>query len=252
MNIFRYLYRLSPKLADEVVASAGSGSLPDGYVTDGEGGIYEIPKTGTTTLVSLDDIKDVKFRYNWKTREVEVYVRDRSEEIDTNNYVLLTSMPLSAGDFIDGPEYWFRNALDTVEDEANYAIQTAEAYELYGEVIDDDRENYKYQILFSYDFLETDSRALPLSSWDTEKFYDKLEKFLCNYDIKTTLYTQELKVKAQPDENSGYLCLVVDFPMPLTKEELMDIWYNYEEYITDAGDKFNLVLTLNIENIVEL
>lgn len=252
MNIFRYLYRLSPKLADEVVASAGSGSLPDGYVTDGEGGIYEIPKTGTTTLVSLDDVKDVKFRYNWKTREVEVYVRDRSEEIDTNNYVLLTSMPLSAGDFIDGPEYWFRNALSTIEDEANYAIQTAEAYELYGEVIDDDRENYKYKILFSYDFLETDSRALPLSSWDTEKFYDKLKKFLCNYDIKTTLYTQELKVKAQPDENSGYLCLVVDFPMPLTKEELMDIWYNYEEYITDAGDKFNSVLTLNIENIVEL
>lgn len=252
MNIFRYLYRLSPKLADEVVANAGSGSLPDGYVTDGEGGIYEIPKTGTTTLVSLDDIKDVKFRYNWKTREVEIYVRDRSEEIDTNNYVLLTSMPLSAGDFIDGPEYWFRHALNTVEDEANYAIQTAEAYELYGEVIDDDKENYKYQILFSYDFLETDSRALPLSSWDTEKFYDKLKKFLCNYDIKTTLYTQELKVKAQLDENSGYLCLVVGFPMPLTKEELMDIWYNYEEYITDAGDKFNLVLTLNIENIVEL
>lgn len=252
MNIFRYLYRLSPKLADEVVANAGSGSLPDGYVTDGEGGIYEIPKTGTTTLVSLDDVKDVKFRYNWKTREVEIYVRDRSEEIDTNNYVLLTSMPLSAGDFIDGPEYWFRHALNTVEDEANYAIQTAEAYELYGEVIDDDRENYEYEILFSYDFLETPSHVLPSSGWDIDKFYNQLEKFLCNYDIKTTLYTQELKVKAQPDENGVYLCLVIDFPMPLTKEDLMDIWYNYEEYVTDAGDEFDYVLNLNIEDIIAL
>lgn len=252
MNIFRYLYRLSPKLADEVVASAGSGPLPDGYVTDGEGNIYGIPKTGTTTFVSLDDIRDVKFRYNWEMHEVEVYVRDRSEEIDTNNYIFLTSMPLSAENFIDGPEYWFRNAWDTIEDEVNYDIQTAEAYELYGEVIDDDRENYKYKILFSYDFLETPYHKLPNTSWGIDKFYNQLEKFLCNYDIKTTLYTQELKVKAQQDEDTLYMCLVVDFPLPLTKEDLMDIWYNYEEYVTNAGDEFDYVLTLNIEDIIAL
>ena len=252
MNIYRYVYKLSPSSADKVISQSTSASLPDGYFTDGEGNIYKIPTTGKTSLFTVDDIhEDIKFSYDWAKGELNIYVRQPDDEIETNNYAWVTSYSVNAENFVDGPDYWCKMALQELDDDVENELQFAEAYELYGEIIDDDKENYQYEIDFSFELLN-DMPDTVNSGWDIDKYYNQLEKFLVNYDIKTKLYDQELKVKAQPDENNMYLSLIVDFPMPLTKEELMDIWNNYEEYITDAGDEFGYVLTLNIEEMYEV
>lgn len=82
-------------------------SLPDGYVTDGEGGIYLIPTSGTSAVIKY---KDYSVRYNYSKREVEI--------IDPKSKEVIYSVGLGVGNWFDGPEHWAEVAVKEFEDEA--------------------------------------------------------------------------------------------------------------------------------------
>ena len=254
MDVYKYMYKVAPSTADKIIADADS-SLPYGYVTDGMGNIYKIPTKGRTPLTYINNSKDYKFAYNWENATIEVYIRDLANEIDANNWEILGTYPVSRENFADGADYWFNVALDTLHEDIDSEVQNlqaAEAYEVFGEIIDDDKDNYKYEIKVDYEIND-----YPEDTYSNfMEFYNKVLNILSNYDITYDLYTQKIHVYAKKDE-SDTISIFVDYPMPLTKEELMDIWYNYEDHmhqmllnndITQIGD----MVRFDIENIFEV
>lgn len=118
-NAFKFFRKFSDKDAEEVLNEAGA-TLPRGYVTDGMGSIYKVPDEGKTPMFAAKGTPDrVRFTYNFKTRELEVWTvteKDQPRE-------LMTTYGLNVGDFADGPEYWAGVAFHTVEDEITHDLE---------------------------------------------------------------------------------------------------------------------------------
>lgn len=239
MDVYRYMYKLAPSSAEKIVSQSTGASLPAGYLTDGLGNIYKIPTKGKTPLVSINEDDRLKYSYNWQTGEIEIYGRD-----DENKYSFLTSYGVTPENFADGPEYWFNQAKEDVDDEIESELAWMDVPEGFLDFdLGDEKDNYVYHIRFSYDITNDE-----LDDW--EAAYDNVESILLSYDIKQELYTQEISIKANKEDNE--IVLVVRFPMELTKEELLEIWNTYEEHIQsllkDAGYK----VELDIEGIFEV
>lgn len=82
-------------------------SLPAGYVTDGYGNVYQVPKSGTSTTVKA---KGYLARYNYSKKVVEV--------LDPKSKEVIYSIGLGEGNWFDGPEHWAEVAVKEFEDEA--------------------------------------------------------------------------------------------------------------------------------------
>ena len=251
MNIFNYLYKIPAKKATEILDDMEKNklsSLPNDIVTDGEGNIYQIPRKGHTPLKSLEDdeLKFVKFSYDWDRRCIDIYVRNPENELDANNYDYLTSYNVNASGFIDNPEYWFRVAYETAEDEIANEYDVKEAYELYGEVIDDEKDLYSYDIVYDVEFNAEDDEE-----------YNEIENIIKNsiakYDITRDIFGGEGKVniKAEYDDSWGELVLHIFCNYPLTKEELMDYHDEFEEYVNKYMSSINRSVDLNIKDMFE-
>lgn len=226
MNIFKYLIKLSEKEIETL-----SEKQTDHLVTDGYGNLYEIPTTGKTELFTVSDVgADMKFLYDFDKQQIDLYLEENDKHLYMGSY------SVSAEDFIDGPEYWCRvanNGLlsDIKYDRAYYnaTIQdsednkTSEAYELYGEIIDEDKSKYVYKIRIDWEFEDSD--------WGYKEYEDILE-ILSKYHKTEKLYGDELDIQADRNLETDYVYLVITFSMPLTKEELMDIFDSYEEVKT--------------------
>lgn len=239
MDIYHYMYKLAPSSAEKIVSQSVGAFLPAGYLTDGFGNIYKIPTKGKTPLVSINEDDRLKYSYNWQTGEIEIYSRN-----DENKYSFLTSYSVTPENFADGPEYWFNQAKEEVSNEIEPELALMEVSEGFLDFDLGDKEgDYVYKILFNYEITNDE-----LDDW--EAAYDNVESILSSYDIKQELYTQEVSIKVNKEDNE--IALVVKFPMELTKEELIEIWYNYEEHIQNLLKNAGYEVELDIEDMFEV
>lgn len=72
----------------------------NGDVTDGWGNEYNIPNTGYSKVYKVDKYK---FRYNFSNKTLEIL--DKNEVLDSIN--------LNATEWVDNPEAWAHNYLDS-------------------------------------------------------------------------------------------------------------------------------------------
>lgn len=225
-------------------------SLPYNVVTDGFGNLYEIPVTGRTPAVSLNDDISVKFSYDWDKRQIDIYILSNDDNYsDVNNYEYVTSYPISAENFLDGPKYWYNVAYTEMQDEIQSQLndlEVKEAFELYGEIIDDDKDMYKYEIDVNIEFNILDDNYENISLYEKE-YADYVSKF----SSITSLYGETLKVNSTFDSNSYTLKILVDFPMPLTKEDLLEIYDDNENYFKNISSNA-YEINLEIEDIKEI
>lgn len=251
-NIWPQLRRIN-KTEEKSILSSG-GPLPSRYVTDGMGNIFEYPNHGRTPLFTTSDkpsYKDVHYAYNWDNKEIEIYVYNDKDSTDVNSYDFVTSYSVSPENFIDGPDYWAHMAHEEMEDEVNSALadfKIKEAYELYGEIIDEDKLDYKYLIKLEIDTENCEDAVQDKYKGDWNAFTDDVIRMLTDYSVESELYTQKLKVTASFSDLDEVI-LVVNFSMPLTKEELLDVYNDYIESKKDIINGYGVVI--NIEDIIE-
>lgn len=249
MNIWKYLYKLSPKTSDRILEEYYNKPLPDNYVTDGYNNIYRVPKLGKTSLIRDEENSNLGYKYNWEKQVIEFYIRTPENEIDASNFEYVDEYVVSAHNFIDNPDYWFNKVKEEFNNEVEGQLEdfrAAEAYSIFGDVFDDDKEIYKYEIEFNY---ELESEPPAGSNWDD--YLMKLDELLSSYDVKFELYTEEVHVYSKLELSTNKLC--IDFSMPLTKDDIMEIWDSFEDYMLDylRTNEFK-VSKLYIENIMEV
>ena len=109
---------------------------------NGFGNLYEIPKTGRTPLVSLDN-DYMKFSYNWETKYLEIYVEDE----DSDRFSLHDEYSLTPENFLDNPEYWYKVLEVDYADYIESVIENefADAGKEVAEAVNNDSQ-YKYQV----------------------------------------------------------------------------------------------------------
>lgn len=245
--IWHHLYKAPSKVDQDNYYT----SLPSGFVTDGFGNLYKIPKEGKLPLRSINGDREYKFTYNWETKEIEVYVYDLgADNSEVNNYVYLASYSVSPENFVDNPDYWYNVALSELHSEIEGElenIKASEAYELYGEIIDEDKDEYEYEIHFTYDVIVQD---LPESYSSWEELYNSIESVLAGYSVDSELYGEKLSVKYSVNESTAQTYLLVKFPLPLTKEELLDIWDSFLD--SDEVNSLEGAIEIFIDDIYEV
>lgn len=224
--------------------------LPAGYVTDGKGSIYKIPASGKTPLIQIEDnkyFKYFKFTYNWETQEIEVYTYDFDKNI-IDSYSYFESYPISASDFIDNPEYWYRDILEEYEKEIDFsAIEFAEAMEIYGEIIDEDKDMYEYDIRTEVE--------MNLENWDDISSQEEHYKnYVKNFKKDTELYSQRLIITADYSVFDNEVTIHIKFPLPLTKEELLEIYDDIKDYFISVSppDSSYTIDDMGIISIMEV
>lgn len=97
------------KLSDEEVQHLKNidETLPENYYISDSGDVYRAPGFGTTPFWESPENPDYKFRYNWRTREIEVFTGSGTEM--SPSFQFIESSPLSLYDFLneETPEYWY-------------------------------------------------------------------------------------------------------------------------------------------------
>lgn len=212
-------------------------AIPDDKdtITDGWGNIYELPTDGYTPYFDIDDY--FKVRYNWNEHTLELYtIEDLNEYID--------SYGLNPYDFMDNPEYWINKLIDEHEQEmANYDA-VKEAYELYGEIIDDDKEKYEYEIKLQYSLIPNND-----DDWDSISAFEKdYENYLKDKNYTFTLYDNQVNVKYFLDSFNGELNIIIESPFVLTKEELLEIYDENEKTIEHRNKDYSV----DVEEILSI
>lgn len=241
MNIYNYLYKLTPKSADKVIEQSNGKALPDGYVTDGLGNIFKFPSQGKTTLFTVDNINPVyKFCYDFTDSKIEMYYKEGGKKAE-----LVYSIGVSPVNFIDNPDYWFTMAYQEAKSEVGFIdneLATKEAINAFGAYsLGDEKENYRYKIVIYWDYL-----GYTVGDW--EAAYNKLYDIITDYNQEIELMGQNLKVHAE--KGDGYVIdLIVDYPMELEKEELLEVFYDYQE---SMKEKTNNQVEFDVEDIVEV
>lgn len=110
IDLTRYLIKLTDKEAQKFAMA--DDKLPD-YIWESEDGdLYRAPGIGATLLYSFPEEPDYKFRYNWRTNEVEAFEKRETEDGEKMNYH--DSQPLSLYDFlhVNSLEYWYKVYLE--------------------------------------------------------------------------------------------------------------------------------------------
>lgn len=224
MDIYKYLYKLAPKVAEEVISQSDEFSLPAGFVTDGYGNIYKIPTKGKTEIYYPEDSKE-GFQYNWETKQLEIKISDD----------FIESINIEPTDFIDNPDYWFREAQKNFDDEIKAEIS---------EDYNDDTIENKYGIKFNVEVTDTNADQFE-GSW--EAYYDAVDEMLVNYNIKYEIYGQEIILKVNSTADEIFITSVAI----LDKNDLLEIWDDYADFMIKTAKSLNYSIKLTIEDIVE-
>ena len=119
-----------------------------------------------------------------------------------------------------------------------------EAYELYGEIIDDDKEEYEYEIKIIYNLIPNHE-----DDWDSISAFEKdYKNYLKDKNYTFTLYDSQVNVKYFLDSFNGELNIIIESPFVLTKEELLEIYdenektikYSNKDYSVDVEEIFSI------------
>ena len=222
MNIYNYLYKLSSNAADKLVKDLEDNTpLPSGYITDGYGNIYKIPTHGKTPSVTLDENDKVKYSYNWEDKAIEIY-----SKVDDSNYDFVTSYNLNPEEFVDGPEYWFKTAAQTVEDEIYNEVDISEAFV-------EDKEHRIATIEFGYSIV---------NDMNPDEFHDII---LYHYKNNYTYYDSEVIVKSDygsSSDSQGELNIYSASSIQLSEKDIREIWSDFEDYVTSNQDNVELYI----------
>lgn len=239
MDIFKYMYKVSPSQEAKMSKQDKMNLL-----TDGRGGLFKTPSVGRTPLFSVEGLDSFKFDYDWELKQLDIYIRDVEHEKDANIYNYITSYSIAPENVADGVDYWCKVAVEDMNTEIDSAIEdlyVSEAFNVYGEHIDDDKEIYSYVILIDITEL----------NWDSEDDWNEQVNDLCNYQEQIELFgtpVQVTAIKAEYDIPE----LHVDAQLPLTKEDLIEIFNDYEDGMRRDFKKAGKDLNIRIEYIEEI
>ena len=136
-DVWQYLNTPSKDKIKKIDKLDEYAPLPNGIVTDGEGNLYEIPTEGKTPLRSVD-LEYMKFSYNWKTKLIEVYLKN-----DDDTFELYDEFSLNPSSFIDNPKYWYMMLEHEYEDEIYSQINEFTEQENVAENINSYKYNYQ-------------------------------------------------------------------------------------------------------------
>lgn len=103
IDITDYLDKLSDAEAEQLKSI--DATLPMNYYIADSGDIYRAPGIGATPFYEFSESPEYKFRYNWRTKEIEVFTKSD----DSNTFQFVESSPLTLYDFLneETPEYWY-------------------------------------------------------------------------------------------------------------------------------------------------
>ena len=107
MDLQDKLFKTFKKVRNPDKVCSKDGSLLNGYVGDGWGNIYVIPKSGYSPVFKFNN---KKFRYNYDKNSLEWI--DKSDK--TNEIEVIYSLGLSPSNWADGPEYWRERMCDEI------------------------------------------------------------------------------------------------------------------------------------------
>lgn len=246
-NIWSYLRQLSKNEVTKIEKIDPYAPLPNGIVTDGEGNLYEIPNKGKTPLVSLDD-EDMKFSYNWENKEIEIYFKE------DDKFILYDSYSLSPLSFLDNPEYWYKTIEVDYEDELaslrdEFSLTNNDDTEKVAEFlgIPEEKSKYVYEIE-----AETNFKVKKGDYENINVYEDDYKNKIENITKKFVLYGEYIKVTARFDDFNGAVYLIVDSSdMILIKEELMEIYDDYNKFFEVDTAKYSVKLE-DITDIKEI
>lgn len=204
-------------------------------VTDGYGNEYTIPNLGTTNLVSLNDKDYIKFRYNWATKELEVYFKDLDADntYNFNSYELVHALNINPEEFIDNPEYWYQTILNDLEEVASFEtdIEVKEVIDSYNESITTTDNIYKVEI-------EID--LIP-NNWDLpiDDYVENYREYLNNYYRESTIYGENIIIRFDKLLVSDHIIItfIIQSPLDLSGNDLMNIFIDeVKSYLTDFAE----------------
>lgn len=259
-DVWHLLHKLNSKELENIDKTGLKdpyAPLPENVVTDGSGNLYKIPDIGQTPLVQLENDDYFKYRYNWETKEIEVYTRDLdSENTDVDSYKFLESVGISPYDFIDNPEYWYRTTAETIEEDTGIDLrdfELQESYELYGEIIDDDKDNYKYEMKLQVELEPKDPEDYS-DNTQMQSYENDYSNYVENFSRVVELYGEKVKIDLEYDSFSGEIVVTFSFPMSLTKDDIMELYNNeVESYLTGFSDNESYTITnIEIESLMEV
>nr|CAI9751460.1 hypothetical protein DGKKSRWO_DGKKSRWO_CDS_0169 [uncultured phage]CAI9752348.1 hypothetical protein CVNMHQAP_CVNMHQAP_CDS_0171 [uncultured phage] len=253
-KFYRQLHKLSPSEVKKYEQDEYDGDV----INDGFGNLYLIPDHGVTSLMALSQPYSAifkthyKYRYNFDTNEIEIFVLSDSDEYpDVNNYEFIDSYAISAPEFADNSEYWASTAIEHMEDELqsiNTEFEAKEAYELYGEIIDEDKEQYSYQIKID---IEVQPKA---EDWENLSTYEhEFQTFLSNFEKTIILFSEPVDLTASFDSYLNEITLNVSFTIPLTKDDLLEIYDDIYLDLVAVDENARYTIHINgIDDIIEI
>lgn len=221
LNIWQYMQKLTQDEVDNMPETEKLNLLTDGW-----GNYYLPPDNGKTDLYVLDGDEIFLYCYNFGTKELEAYVERPADGY--SRYELVDSTGLNIGNFADNPEYWINVEAKKLQ---QYGYAEAET------LIENpsDKELYKYEILAMVEFS---------GHWDeVTNLQRKFRDFVSGLSKETELYTQKLTIDCEYNQFSSELHIVCTFGMPMTKDDLLDVWDDYETIILNNQD-FNNVINM--------
>lgn len=228
-----------------------SSILPENVVTDGEGNFYKIPESGYTKVDELENDKYFKYRYNWTTNEIEVFLKNDVIDDNKQNMELIESVGVSAYDFIDNPEYWYNTIAENIEENTGIDLRDFEIEEAIESInIESSEEGNNHQIICEYNIEMKDDNEQTTFE-DFNKFVEEYKNYLEHYELSMQLYDATLIVTLQLSEDQEYVIININYPVELSDEELKTIFDDCKTYISGIASDYFYINSVNILNIIK-
>lgn len=226
--------------------------LPEDVVTDGNGNFYKIPTSGYTKVDELENDKYFKYRYNWTTNEIEVFLKNGATDDNIQNMELIESVGVSAYDFIDNPEYWYETVAESIEEDTGIDLRDFEVEEAIESINmnDESSEGTNHQIVCEYNIEMKDNNDQTTFE-DFNKFIEEYKNYLEHYELNMQLYDATLVVKLQLSEDQEYVIININYPVELSDEELKTIFDDCKTYISGIASDYFYINSVNILNIIK-
>lgn len=226
--------------------------LPENVVTDGEGNFYKIPESGYTKVDELENDKYFKYRYNWTTNEIEVFLKNDATDDNIQNMELIESVGVSAYDFIDNPEYWYNTIAENIEENTGIDLRDFEVEEAIESINmnDESSEGTNHQIICEYNIEMKDDNEQTTFE-DFNKFVEEYKNYLEHYELSMQLYDATLIVTLQLSEDQEYVIININYPVELSDEELKIIFDDCKTYISGIASDYFYINSVNILNIIK-
>lgn len=226
--------------------------LPEDVVTDGNDNFYKIPTSGYTKVDELENDKYFKYRYNWTTNEIEVFLKNGATDDNIQNMELIESVGVSAYDFIDNPEYWYETVAESIEEDTGIDLRDFEVEEAIESINmnDESSEGTNHQIVCEYNIEMKDNNDQTTFE-DFNKFIEEYKNYLEHYKLNMQLYDATLVVKLQLSEDQEYVIININYPVELSDEELKTIFDDCKPYISGIASDYFYINGVNIVNVIK-